>query len=93
MIKKSLHKFADHYGPRHTIPWNSIEQGLLQPQRELYPNQPKFNHRRQKQLLEFLSSFNNKNIAKWMIHVRNDDSIWGFYKIKQGFPTENWQWQ
>ena len=39
----ALQIFADHYGPRHTIPWNTIKQGLLQPQK-LYPSQSIFNH-------------------------------------------------
>ena len=35
----TLQMFADHYGPRQPIPWETINQGLLQPQGELYPNQ------------------------------------------------------
>ena len=35
----TLQVFADHYGPRQTIPWETINQGLLQPQGELYPIQ------------------------------------------------------
>ena len=35
----TLQMFADHYGPRQTIPWETINQGLLQPQGELYPIQ------------------------------------------------------
>ena len=45
--------FPDHYGPKHTIPWNTINQGLLQPQGELYPRQPIFNHHGRGQLLKF----------------------------------------
>ena len=35
-----------HYGPcpRHTISWNTINQGLLQLQGDLCPNQSTFNH-------------------------------------------------
>ena len=32
----TLQMFADHYGPRQTIPWETINQGLLQPQGELF---------------------------------------------------------
>ena len=35
----TLQMFADHYGPRQTIPWETINQGLLQPQGELNPIQ------------------------------------------------------
>ena len=35
----TLQMFADRYGPRQTIPWETINQGLLQPQGELYPIQ------------------------------------------------------
>ena len=35
----TLQMFADHYGPKQTIPWETINQGLLQPQGELYPIQ------------------------------------------------------
>ena len=35
----TLQMFADHYGPRQTIPWETINQGQLQPQGELYPIQ------------------------------------------------------
>ena len=43
--------------PRHTIPRNTINQELLQPQGELYPSQPIFNHRNRNQRLEFCTSF------------------------------------
>ena len=49
--------FADYYGPRQTIPWETIDQELLQPQGELYPSQTIINHRSQNQLLEFGMSF------------------------------------
>ena len=32
--------FADHYGPRQTIPWETINRGLLQPQGKLYLFRP-----------------------------------------------------
>ena len=35
----TLQMFPDHYGPRQTILWETINQGLLQPQEELYPIQ------------------------------------------------------
>ena len=53
----TLQMFADHYGPRLTIPWNTINQGLLQPQGELYPSQPIFNHRSWHHLLKFRMTF------------------------------------
>ena len=53
----TLQMFADHCGPRQTIPWETINQGLLQPQGELYPIQTIFNHRSRDQLLEFRTSF------------------------------------
>ena len=37
----TLQMFSDHYGPRQTIPWETIKLGLLQPQGELYPIQTK----------------------------------------------------
>ena len=40
----TLQMFADHCGPRQTIPWETINQGLLQPQGELYPIQTIYNH-------------------------------------------------
>ena len=43
--------------PKHTVPWNTINQGLLQPQGELYPSQSTFNHRSRDQLLKFRTSF------------------------------------
>ena len=33
----TLQMFADLYGPKQTMPWETINQGLLQPQGELYP--------------------------------------------------------
>ena len=59
----TLQMFADHYGPRQTIPWETINQGLLQPQGELYPTQTIFNHRSLDQLLEFRTSFYETIIA------------------------------
>ena len=44
----TLQMFADHCGPRQTIPWETINQGLLQPQ---------FSHRSWDHLLEFRTSF------------------------------------
>ena len=49
----TLQMFADHFGPRQTTPWETINQGLLQPQGELYPTQTIFNHRSWDKLLEF----------------------------------------
>ena len=40
----TLQMFADHCGPRQTIPWETTNQGLLQPQGDLYPIQTIFNH-------------------------------------------------
>ena len=59
----TLQMFADHCGPRQTIPWETINHGLLQPQGELYPIQTIFNHRRRDQLLEFRTSFYETIIA------------------------------
>ena len=53
----TLQMFTDHCSPRQTIQWETINQGLLQPQGELYPIQTIFNHRSQDQLLEFRTSF------------------------------------
>ena len=53
----TLQMFANHCGPRQTIPWETINQGLLQPQGELYPIHTIFNHRSQDQLFEFRTSF------------------------------------
>ena len=33
----NLQMFADHCGPRQTMAWGTINQGLIQPQGELYP--------------------------------------------------------
>ena len=50
----TLQMFADHYSSRQTIPWETINQGLLQPQGELYPIQTIINHPSRDQLLEFV---------------------------------------
>ena len=49
----TLQMFADHFGPRETIPWDTIKQELrlVQPQGELYPIQTIFSHHSQDQLL------------------------------------------
>ena len=53
----TLQMFANHCGPRQTILWETINQGQLRTQRELYPIQTIFNHRSRDQLLEFRTSF------------------------------------
>ena len=62
----TLQMFADHCGPRQTKPWETINQGLLQPQGELYPIQTIFNHRSRDQLLEFRTSLHasESNLSK-----------------------------
>ena len=37
-----LQMFADHFGQRQIVPWEAINQGLLQLQGELYPIQTIF---------------------------------------------------
>ena len=59
----TLQMFADHCGPRQTIPWETINQGLLQPQGELYSSQPIFDHRSWDQLLKFRTSFYNRVLS------------------------------
>ena len=44
-------------GPRQIIPWDTVNQGLLQPQWELYHIQTIFDHRSWDQLLGFRKSF------------------------------------
>ena len=53
----TLQMFADHCGPRQPILWETINQGLLQLQGELYPIKTIFNHRSRDQLLELCTSF------------------------------------
>ena len=70
--------FADHYGPRHTVPRDTINQGLLQPQGELYPIETIFNHRIQDQLLEFCTSL-YKTISSELL-VQGNLSTLNFHK-------------
>ena len=80
----TLQMFADHCGPRQTIPWETINQGLLQPQGELYPIQTIFNHRSQDQLLEFRTSFYKTISSEFLVQ--------GNFKHTQ-FSREHWHWR
>ena len=80
----TLQMFADHCGPRQTIPWETINQGLLQPQGELYPIQTIFNHRSRDQLLEFRTSFYETISSEFLVQ--------GNFKHTQ-FSREHWHWR
>ena len=58
----TLQMFSDHCGPKTNITWETINQGLLQPQGEL-SIQTIINNRSQDQLLEFRTSFSGKQLA------------------------------
>ena len=75
----TLQMFADHYGPRQTIPWETINQGLLQPQGEL----PYSDHSRD-QLLEFRTSFYKTISSEFLVQ--------GNFKHTQ-LSREHWYWQ
>ena len=68
---------------RITIPWETIKQGLLQPQGELYPFQTIFNHRSRDQLLEFRTSFYETISSEFLVQ--------GNFKHTQ-FSREHWNW-
>ena len=80
----TLQMFADHCGPRQTISWETINQGLLQPQGELYPIQTIFNHRSRDQLLEFRTSFYETISSEFLVQ--------GNFKHTQ-FSREHWHWR
>ena len=80
----TLQMFADHCGPRQTIPWETIYQGLLQPQGELYPIQTIFNHRSRDQLFEFRTSFYETISCLFLVQ--------GNFKHTQ-FSREHWNWR
>ena len=80
----TLQMFADHCGPRQTIPWETINQGLLQPQGELYHIQTIFNHRSRDQLLEFRTSFYETISSAFLVQ--------GNFKHTQ-FSREHWHWR
>ena len=80
----TLQMFADHCGPRQTIPWETINQGQLQPQGELYPIQTIFNHRSRDQLLEFPMSFYKTISSEFLVQ--------GNFKHTQ-FSQEHWYWR
>ena len=80
----TLQMFADHCGPRQIIPLETINQGLLQPQGELYPIQTILNHCSQDQLLEFCTSF-NETISRGFLVQEN-------FKHTQ-FSREHWYWR
>ena len=80
----TLQMFADHCGPRQTKPWETINQGLLQPQGELYPIQTIFNHRNRDQLLEFRTSFYETISSGFLVQ--------GNFKHTQ-FSREHWHWR
>ena len=78
----TLQMFADHCGPRQTIPWETINQGLLQG--EMYPIQTIFNHRSRDQLLEFRTSFYETISSEFLVQ--------GNFKHTQ-FSWEHWHWR
>ena len=80
----TLQMFADHCGPRQTIPWETINQGLLQPQGELYPIQTIYNPRSRDQLLEFRTSFYETISSEFLVQ--------GNFKHTQ-FSREHWNWR
>ena len=80
----TLQTFADHCGPRQTIPWETINQGLLQPQGELYPIQTIYNPRSRDQLLEFRTSFYETISSEFLVQ--------GNFKHTQ-FSREHWYWR
>ena len=80
----TLQMFTDQNGSRHTIPWNTINQELLQPQGELYPSWLIFNHRSRNQLLEFHTSFYETISSEFLVQ--------GNFKHTQ-FSREHWYWQ
>ena len=80
----TLQMFVDHYSPRQTTPLETIDQGLMQPQRELYPIQTIFNHRSRDQLLEFCTSFYETISCEFLVQ-RN-------FKHTQ-FSQEHWYWR
>ena len=80
----TLQMFTDHYSSRQTIPWETINQGLLQPQGELYPIQTTFNHRSRDQLLKFCTSFYETISSEFLVQ--------GNFKHTQ-FSWEYWYWR
>ena len=80
----TLQMFTDHCGPRQTIPWETINQGLLQPQGALYPIQTIFNHRSRDQLLEFRTSFYETISSEFLVQ--------GNFKHTQ-FSRDHWHWR
>ena len=80
----TLQLFTDHYGLRLNIPWYTIKQGLLQPQEELYPIHPIFNHRSWDQLLKFHTSFYET--------IRSEFLVQGNFKHTRS-SREHWYWQ
>ena len=64
--------------------WETINQGLLQPQGELYPIQTIFNHRSRDQLLEFRTSFYETISSEFLVQ--------GNFKHTQ-FSREHWHWR
>ena len=81
----TLQMFADHCGPRQTIPWETINQGLLQPQGELYPIHTIFNHRSRDQLLKFRTHFYETISSEFLVQ--------GNFKHTQFFSREHWYWR
>ena len=80
----TLQMFADHCGPRQTIPWETINQGLLQPQGEMYPIQTIFNHCSRDQLLQFCTSFYETIFSEFLVQ--------GNFKHSH-FSQEHWYWR
>ena len=78
----TLQMFADHFDPRQTIPWDTINQGLLQPQEEMCI-QTIFNHRSPDQLLKFHTSFYETISSEFLVQ--------GNFKHTQ-FSQEHWYW-
>ena len=80
----TLQMFADHYSPRQTIPWDTINQGLLQPKGELYPIQTIINHRSRDQLLEFRTSFYETISSECFVQ-------WNLKHTQ--YSREHWYWR
>ena len=81
--QQTLQMFADHYSPRHTILWNTIKQGLLQLQGELYPSQP---------LLTIATRINSSSFVRVSMRQLAVNSIQENFKHTR-YSWEHWYWQ
>ena len=82
----TLQMFTDQttVAQRLTIAWETINQGLLQPQGELYPIQTIFIHRSRNQLLQFHTSFHETISSEFFVQEN--------FKHTQ-FSQEHWNWR